>query len=186
MPDSSARNDRGPTVDTHLPMPESTPTNRSKRASREYARYENPTPQRSRRNSGQEVPAAPGTADVEHQKVDSVNGYKLPWEGDGMPGPLEFTRKFMGGLRNDIRRRLVKHFKSDYTDAFTKENFAVIAPSILFLFFACYAPALAFGALFGTLLRSPGGRCVRPQLRRLCHSYPSPAIPSSRAHRHCY
>jgi len=141
MPDSAARNNRLPPVDIHLPMPEESNSNRSsrnrsKRASTEYARYENP------------IEVVPSTLDVEQTKAGIDKGYKNPWDGDGMPGPLEFTKKFMGGLRNDISRRLVKHAKDDYTDAFTKENFAVIAPSILFLFFACYAPALAFGALF--------------------------------------
>ena len=55
---------------------------------------------------------------------------------------LRPTGRFAGGLVNDIRRRL-PHYVSDYTDGLNSKSIA----SILFLFFACLAPAIAFGGL---------------------------------------
>jgi len=62
-------------------------------------------------------------------------------------GPLDYTRKFAGGIRADIARR-AKIYKSDWTDAFTGDNTMKTTSSILFLFFACLSPAIAFGLLF--------------------------------------
>ncbi|MEC7566296.1 MAG: PTS sugar transporter subunit IIA [Planctomycetota bacterium] len=65
------------------------------------------------------------------------------------PGPskntgLEFTGKIFGGVRGDIARRL-PHYWNDFTDGFHIKCFA----SMLFLFFACLAPAVLFGGLMG-------------------------------------
>ena len=49
-------------------------------------------------------------------------------------GPLDFTGKLCGGLRLDIRRR-APLYCSDWTDAFTPENFQKSVSSILYLFF---------------------------------------------------
>ena len=48
-------------------------------------------------------------------------------------GPLDFTGKLAGGLRLDIRRR-APFYCSDWTDAFTPENFQKSVSSILYLF----------------------------------------------------
>ena len=48
-------------------------------------------------------------------------------------GPLDFTGKLCGGLRLDIRRR-APLYCSDWTDAFTPENFQKSVSSILYLF----------------------------------------------------
>ena len=47
-------------------------------------------------------------------------------------GPLEFTGKIAGGLRLDLRRR-APLFCSDWTDAFTPDNFQKSVSSILYL-----------------------------------------------------
>ena len=57
---------------------------------------------------------------------------------------LEYTGKLFGGLRKDIARRL-PHYWSDFADGFHVKCLA----SILFLFFACLAPAVLFGGLMG-------------------------------------
>lgn len=48
------------------------------------------------------------------------------------------------GLKQDLARRL-PHYVSDFTDGFQKKCVA----SILFMFFACLAPAVTFGGLMG-------------------------------------
>jgi mannitol/fructose-specific phosphotransferase system IIA component (Ntr-type) len=57
---------------------------------------------------------------------------------------LEYTGQFCGGLREDIARRL-PHYWNDFTEGF---NLKCVG-SILFLFFACLAPAVIFGGLMG-------------------------------------
>eukprot|EP00930_Biecheleria_cincta_P055604 TRINITY_DN41917_c0_g1_i1.p1 TRINITY_DN41917_c0_g1~~TRINITY_DN41917_c0_g1_i1.p1 ORF type:complete len:605 (-),score=58.06 TRINITY_DN41917_c0_g1_i1:108-1922(-) len=61
---------------------------------------------------------------------------------------LQRTRRFCGGLRRDIRRRLIPHYKSDWTDAFTDGNLQKTTACIAFLFFACLSPAITFGAMY--------------------------------------
>ncbi|NCG22121.1 MAG: HCO3- transporter [Rhodobacterales bacterium] len=63
-----------------------------------------------------------------------------------VPEELRPTGKFAGGLMADIRRRM-PHYASDFTDGM---NFKSIA-SVFFLFFACLAPAVAFGGLLSVL-----------------------------------
>lgn len=55
---------------------------------------------------------------------------------------LEFTGRFAGGLRDDIKRRLPHYF-----DDFLKGVHPKVLASTLFLFFACLANAIAFGGL---------------------------------------
>jgi hypothetical protein len=62
-------------------------------------------------------------------------------------GPLEWSGKFAGGIRADIRRRAPLYI-SDWTDAFASENLVKTSSSTMFLFFACISPAIAFGLLF--------------------------------------
>lgn len=49
-----------------------------------------------------------------------------------------------GEMRNDILRRR-KHYVSDWTDAFKK--ISKVIPAVLFLYFACLAPAVSFGEI---------------------------------------
>jgi len=62
-------------------------------------------------------------------------------------GPLDWSRKFAGGIRADIRRRATI-YGSDWSDAFKGDSTVKTLSSILFLFFACLSPAIAFGLLF--------------------------------------
>lgn len=57
---------------------------------------------------------------------------------------LEWTGRFAGGLRDDLARRL-PHYVDDFRQGFHPKVLA----SILFLFFACLANAIAFGGLTG-------------------------------------
>lgn len=59
---------------------------------------------------------------------------------------LQRTGRLFGGVMNDIGRRL-PHYRSDFTDGLSGKSMA----SILFLFFACLAPAIAFGGLLSVL-----------------------------------
>lgn len=46
--------------------------------------------------------------------------------------------------RNDFLRRR-KYYISDWTDAFEKKR--LVIPAVLFLYFACLAPAVSFGTI---------------------------------------
>eukprot|EP00569_Conticribra_weissflogii_P003183 CAMPEP_0171342382 /NCGR_PEP_ID=MMETSP0878-20121228/14208_1 /TAXON_ID=67004 /ORGANISM="Thalassiosira weissflogii, Strain CCMP1336" /LENGTH=701 /DNA_ID=CAMNT_0011845031 /DNA_START=279 /DNA_END=2384 /DNA_ORIENTATION=- len=63
-------------------------------------------------------------------------------------GPGIFSRFFSllvsEEMRNDVRRRR-KHYISDWTDAFQKKR--QVIPAVLFLYFACLAPAVSFGTI---------------------------------------
>ena len=56
--------------------------------------------------------------------------------------PLDRTENFCGGLIKDIKRK-AKHYKSDFRDGF---NFHTLAATF-FLYFAIFAPDIAFGGL---------------------------------------
>lgn len=60
--------------------------------------------------------------------------------------PLAFTGKLFGGLRDDLARK-APHYFSDYKDGFSSK----VLGSVSFLFFACLANAIAFGALTSVL-----------------------------------
>jgi len=62
-------------------------------------------------------------------------------EDDG----LVFTGKFAGGVRNDVARR-APWYGSDWTDGFRGGVKTFTAG--LYMFFACLAPGIAFGAFF--------------------------------------
>ncbi len=59
---------------------------------------------------------------------------------------LEPTGRLFGGLRADIQRRL-PHYLSDFTDGLDPKTPA----SVIFLFFACLAPSVAFGGLLSVM-----------------------------------
>lgn len=61
----------------------------------------------------------------------------------GDPGLIR-TGKFAGGMMGDLRRRR-PHYGSDFIDGFHSK----VLGSTLFLYFACLANAIAFGALTG-------------------------------------
>lgn len=53
--------------------------------------------------------------------------------------------RLFGGLIGDIKRRAPWYFPSDFKDALNLQSFA----SIIFIYFACIAPAITFGGLMG-------------------------------------
>ena len=55
---------------------------------------------------------------------------------------LSYSGKPFGGIVNDIRRR-ARHYASDFRDGLSGQALG----SVLFLFFACLAPAIIFGGL---------------------------------------
>ncbi|MEO0899034.1 MAG: sodium bicarbonate transporter family protein [Bacteroidota bacterium] len=59
-----------------------------------------------------------------------------------IPPELQATGKFAGGIVNDIKRK-IPHYWSDFRDGFSSKSIA----SVFFLYFACLAPAIAFGGL---------------------------------------
>merc|ERR1719281_1553899 len=61
---------------------------------------------------------------------------------------MTFTKRPFGGLIDDWGRRGGIVYISDRTDVFASHNFQKTIASIFFLFFACLAPAIAFGGLF--------------------------------------
>lgn len=63
-----------------------------------------------------------------------------------IPPELERTGRLFGGILADLGRRL-PHYRSDFTDGLNSKTFA----SVFFLFFACLAPAVAFGGLLSVL-----------------------------------
>jgi len=76
--------------------------------------------------------------------IDGEQGVVLPVR----VGPLDFSGKFAGGIRNDIARRS-KLYLSDYSDAFRSfDRTTKTLSTTMFLFFACLSPAIAFGLLF--------------------------------------
>ena len=63
-------------------------------------------------------------------------------ENEIQDDPLSRTGKFCGGLTRDIKRKL-PFYVSDFKDGF---NFRCLA-AIIFVYFACLAPAITFGGL---------------------------------------
>lgn len=61
-----------------------------------------------------------------------------------VPASLPLVEPFGKGLLEDIKRKSL-NYKSDITDGFTVKSLS----AIVFLFFACLAPAIAFGGLLG-------------------------------------
>lgn len=89
------------------------------------------------------IGAADGQAllDAYHSHLDSEVHF-----AHHIPDELKATGKFMGGIKADLKRRL-PHYVSDFTDGLTSKSIA----STLFLFFACLAPAIAFGGLLSVM-----------------------------------
>lgn len=63
-----------------------------------------------------------------------------------IPEGLEFTGRPLGGLLQDLRRRL-PHYGSDFRDGLYRK----CAAAVLFLFFGILAPTVAFGGLLSVL-----------------------------------
>jgi len=64
------------------------------------------------------------------------------------------TLRATGEMRNDFLRRR-KHYLSDWTVAFKKKR--QVIPAVLFLYFACLAPAVSFGSISSEVLNGSMG-----------------------------
>ncbi|MBL4886178.1 MAG: PTS sugar transporter subunit IIA, partial [Planctomycetaceae bacterium] len=67
---------------------------------------------------------------------------EIPASEDG----LAYTGRFFGGVRQDYARR-IKHYRDDWSRGWSGKSFA----AIIFLFFACLAPAVTFGGIMGVI-----------------------------------
>ncbi|XP_060080773.1 band 3 anion transport protein-like [Ylistrum balloti] len=77
------------------------------------------------------------------QKEEEKKALLKKVEEEKIPSdPLKRTRCLFGGLINDMRRRY-PFYVSDFTDAL---NLQCVA-AFVFIFFACFAPCIAFGGL---------------------------------------
>ena len=75
---------------------------------------------------------------------------------DGLPPPLQYSGKPFRALWIDLKRKS-RDYRTDWTDAFLPENLSIVMSATLFIFFACLAPALAFGAIYDTMSRGQIG-----------------------------
>ena len=66
--------------------------------------------------------------------------------------PLKLVEPFGKGLMEDLKRKS-PHYITDFTDGLTLKSMS----SIVFLFFACLAPAVAFGGLLGLATKGQMG-----------------------------
>lgn len=79
------------------------------------------------------------------KKKEELQALLKKEEIDKIPmDPLKRTGRLFGGLINDIRRRY-PYYASDFKDAMSFQ--CVMA--LIFIFFACLAPCIAFGGLIG-------------------------------------
>ena len=80
-----------------------------------------------------------------------------------IPEELKRTGRLFGGLIKDIQRR-APHYVSDFTDGLSTKSLA----SVFFLFFACLAPAVAFGGLLSVLTEGAIGAMEMIVATALC------------------
>lgn len=83
-----------------------------------------------------------------------------------VPEELRPTGRFAGGLIDDLKRR-APHYVSDFTDGL---NFKSVG-SVFFLFFACLAPAVAFGGLLSVLTDGTIGAIEMILATALCGTF---------------
>ena len=81
----------------------------------------------------------------------SQNEIGLTWEPDKLP---------FGGLKRDAARRIcTKVWLRDWSDGLTPQSIAVV----LYMFFACLAPAIAFGSLLDKATGGDPGERLQPE-----------------------
>jgi len=82
------------------------------------------------------------------EELDEIYARELDLETHfgHVPPELQRTGRLFGGIANDIKRR-APHYVADFKDGLNPKSIA----SIGFLFFACLAPAVAFGGLLAVL-----------------------------------
>lgn len=71
---------------------------------------------------------------------------KIPQERTPEEEGLVYSGKIFGGLKADFSRRIV-HLRDDWTRGWSWKSFS----AIVFLFFACLAPAVTFGGIMGVI-----------------------------------
>jgi len=95
-------------------------------------------------------------ADTPEKPVDSVTSAERPAgfqrsslvnSSGAVDDGLVRTGKLAGGMRNDIARRL-PWYVSDWTDGFQAGKRLKVLTAALYMFCACLAPGIAFGAFF--------------------------------------
>lgn len=64
------------------------------------------------------------------------------WEDPDEKNPLERTGRAFGGLKREIKKK-IRYWKSDILDGFNMRCLI----TIIFVFFATFAPTITFGAL---------------------------------------
>lgn len=90
-------------------------------------------------------------AETSHTQDEILEAYRqavashIRFQGDS-EGELAPTGRLFGGLLADLRRKL-PHWVGDFRDGMTSKTVA----SVVFLFFACLSPAIAFGGLLSVL-----------------------------------
>ena len=95
------------------------------------------------------------------KRQKTQNEIGLSWEPKQLP---------FGGLKRDLLRRMFsKTYLRDWVDGITPQSVAVI----LFMFFACVAPAIAFGSL---LDRATGGSQANCKIPKGCTGPQCPCI----------
>jgi HCO3- transporter family protein len=83
-----------------------------------------------------------------------------------IPEELRPTGRFCGALLADIKRRLPLYV-SDFTDGMSSKSLG----SSLFLFFACLAPAIAFGGLLSVLTKGAIGALEMIVATAICGTF---------------
>jgi HCO3- transporter family len=90
------------------------------------------------------VPSARISLPYQKRSVEKSSSPRKPLSLQSTGTPIRVIEPIGKGLLEDINRKL-PHYKSDFTDGFNIKSVS----STLFLFFACLAPAVAFGGLLG-------------------------------------
>ncbi|KAJ1630998.1 HCO3 transporter family-domain-containing protein [Pavlovales sp. CCMP2436] len=97
-----------------------------------------------------------GEGDIEAKALPGSDDAPLENTDDGLPPVLKFHRLPGKGLWVDIKRRS-RYYRTDWTDAFLPANLSIVVSTILFMLFACLAPALAFGSIYETVTKGQIG-----------------------------
>ena len=93
-------------------------------------------------NQAKELSSGRRRGGIRSRNIDNETFREVIQENEIFDDPLSRTGKFCGGLVRDIKRRF-PFYLSDFKDAFDVH----CLPAIIFVYFACLAPAITFGGL---------------------------------------
>ena len=93
-------------------------------------------------NQAKELSSGRRRGGIRSRNIDNETFREVIQENEIFDDPLSRTGKFCGGLVRDIKRRF-PFYLSDFRDAFDVH----CLPAIIFVYFACLAPAITFGGL---------------------------------------